>query len=49
MSEQAESVAGVSLDDEMLGMVQYQHAYNASAQFLSIIDEMLETLINGIR
>jgi len=49
MVEQAESVAGVSLDDEMLNLVQYQQAYNAAAQFLSIFDEMLETLINEIR
>ena len=49
MTEQAEAVAGVSLDDEMLSMVQYQHSYNAAAQVLSVIDEMLDTLINGIR
>lgn len=49
MAEQAEMVAGVSLDDEMLNLVQYQHAYNAASQFLSVIDEMLDTLINGIK
>ena len=49
MAEQAEAVTGVSLDDEMLSLVQYQHAYNAAAQVLSVIDEMLDTLINGIR
>ena len=49
MMDQAESVSGVSLDDEMLNLVQYQHAYNAAAQFLSIVDQMLDTLINGIR
>lgn len=49
MAEQAEAISGVSLDDEMLSMVQFQHSYNAAAQFLSIIDQMLETLINEIR
>ena len=49
MAEQAESISGVSLDDEMLNMVQYQHSYNAAAKFLSVIDQMLETLINEIR
>jgi len=49
MAEQAEAVSGVSLDDEMLSMIQFQHSYNAAAKFLSIIDQMLETLINEIR
>jgi flagellar hook-associated protein 1 FlgK len=39
-------VAGVSLDEEMTNLVQYQHAYEAAARFLSAIDEMLDTLIN---
>ena len=32
-------------------MVQYQHAYEASARFLTTIDSILDTLINrtGIR
>jgi flagellar hook-associated protein 1 FlgK len=39
-------VAGVSLDEEMTNLVQYQHAYEAAARFLSAVDEMLDTLIN---
>ena len=27
-------------------MVQYQNAYNASARFLTTIDQMLDTLVN---
>jgi len=43
-----ESISGVSLDDEMLDMIQFQHAYNAASKFLSILDEMLFTLINEL-
>jgi flagellar hook-associated protein 1 FlgK len=39
-------VSGVSLDEEMTNLVQYQHAYDAAARFLSAIDSMLDTLIN---
>lgn len=39
-------VSGVNLDEEMTMLVQYQHAYDAAARFLSAIDQMLDTLIN---
>jgi flagellar hook-associated protein 1 FlgK len=39
-------VSGVSLDEEMTNLVQFQHAYDAAARFLSAIDEMLDTLVN---
>ena len=48
MREHQESVSGVSLDDEMLNLIQFQHSYNAAAKFLSTIDEMLETLIHNV-
>lgn len=41
-----QSVAGVSLDEEMTNMVAYQHAYEAAARLVTSIDEMLDTLIN---
>lgn len=41
-----EEAAGVSLDEEMLNLVQFQHAYQAAARFASVVDEMLDVLIN---
>ena len=41
-----DSVSSVSLDEELTNMVKYQRAYEASAKFLSTIDEMTETVIN---
>ncbi len=39
---------GVSLDEEMSNMVQFQHSYNASARVISTMDQMLETIINRL-
>jgi len=41
-----QSVMGVNLDEEMANMIQFQHAYNASAKMISVVNEMLETIIN---
>ncbi|GIJ50841.1 flagellar hook-associated protein 1 [Virgisporangium aliadipatigenens] len=43
-----EGDAGVSLDEEMTNMVQYERAYQAAARVISTIDTMLDTLINGM-
>ena len=43
---QQQSMAGVSLDEEMAQMIQYQHAYDAAARVLSTIDEMIGTIID---
>jgi flagellar hook-associated protein 1 FlgK len=44
-----ESVSGVSLDEEMSNLLQYQHAYAAAGQLVSSINDMLDTLINMVR
>ncbi len=40
------AISEVSVDEEMTNLVQYQHSYNAAAKVISIIDEMLTSLIN---
>ena len=35
----------VSSDEELTYLIRYQHAYNASARYITVIDEMLEHLI----
>ncbi|MBX4341144.1 hypothetical protein K4G93_23740, partial [Mycobacterium tuberculosis] len=47
--QRRQSVSAVSLDEEMTNMIQFQHAYNASAKMISLQDEMLDTIINGLR
>lgn len=41
-----ESKSGVSLDEEMVKMVQYQHAYGAAARMMTTMDEMLSTIMS---
>jgi len=43
-----ESLSGVSLDEEMVNLVKFQHAYDAAAKLISTVDEMLETLLNMV-
>lgn len=47
LKTQRESTSGVSIDEEMSNMVRFQHAYEASAKVLSIMDQMLNRIING--
>ena len=49
LDESRTAVSGVSLDEEMANLVQFQHAYNASAKIISTIDELLEVVINGLK
>jgi flagellar hook-associated protein 1 FlgK len=42
------SLMGVSSDEELSNMMQYQHAYNASAKVVAAVDEMLEHLITRV-
>ncbi|GIN64076.1 hypothetical protein J27TS8_40690 [Robertmurraya siralis] len=42
------SESSVSLDEEMVNMIQYQHAYNAAARQVTLIDELLDKVINGM-
>jgi flagellar hook-associated protein 1 FlgK len=41
-----QSVAGVSMDEEMSNLVRFQRAYQASSRAMSTMDEMLDVLIN---
>lgn len=45
IEDRRQSVAGVSLDEEMTNLIRFQRAYQASARAMTTIDEMLETLI----
>ncbi|WP_257350265.1 flagellar hook-associated protein FlgK [Pseudalkalibacillus decolorationis] len=43
-----QSVSGVSLDEEMTKLMQFQHAYNAAARNITTIDDMLDRIIKGM-
>lgn len=40
-----DAVAGVSVDEEMVLLTQYQSGYEAAAKFLSVVQDMLDTLM----
>ncbi|MCA9733251.1 MAG: flagellar hook-associated protein FlgK [Deferribacteres bacterium] len=45
-SLQREAIMGVSLDEEMVEMIKYEQAYQASARMISTADSMIETLLS---
>jgi flagellar hook-associated protein 1 FlgK len=46
LAQRKDSISGVSLDEEMANMVQFQLAYQASARVITTLDEIYDTLIN---
>ncbi|MBL3557095.1 MULTISPECIES: flagellar hook-associated protein FlgK [Marinobacter] len=48
-SNQRESVSGVNLDEEAGKLIQYQAAYNASAQVMSVAQDLFNTLLQSFR
>ncbi|MEH7250997.1 flagellar hook-associated protein FlgK [Neobacillus niacini] len=42
------SISGVSLDEEMANMIKFQQAYNAAARMVTVMDQCLEKVINGM-
>ena len=42
------NVSGVSLDEEMVNLIQFQHSYNASAKVISTIDSLLDVVVNSL-
>ncbi|MEN6348140.1 MAG: flagellar hook-associated protein FlgK [Syntrophomonas sp.] len=45
LDNKRQSVSGVSLDEEATDMIKYQHAFNAAARYITVIDEMLQTIV----
>lgn len=48
VENQRQQVIGVSSDEELTKMIQYQNAYNAASRFINVVSEMIETLITGL-
>lgn len=49
MVEMKNSISGVSLDEEMADLIQFQHAYQANAKVIATVDELLDVIINGLK
>ena len=48
LESQRTSQTGVSLDEELSNLIKFQHAYNAASKCITVIDEMLDKVINGM-
>jgi len=48
-TNQREAVSGVNLDEEAGKLIQYQAAYNASAQVISVAQDLFNTLLQSFR
>ncbi|MFQ5450794.1 MAG: flagellar hook-associated protein FlgK [Nitrospinaceae bacterium] len=48
LNNRRESISGVSIDEEMIRLIKFQQAFNASARMIGVVDELFDTLINRI-
>ncbi|MGL6173164.1 MAG: flagellar hook-associated protein FlgK [Cellulosilyticaceae bacterium] len=46
IENERQSMGGVSQDEELANMIKYQHSYNASSRMITVLDDMLDTIIN---
>jgi len=46
LQEMRQSVSGVNVDEELSNMIKYQHGYAAAARFITVVNSMLDTIIN---
>jgi flagellar hook-associated protein 1 FlgK len=46
LEAQDSAVSGVSVDEESVNLINYQRAYEGAARFISIVDELTQTLIS---
>ena len=49
LQTQQSSVSGVSIDDEMTNLMQFQRAYEASAELVSTLNTMLGEVVNSMK
>ncbi len=48
LNQQKAEYSGVSTDEEMVNIVEYQKSYDAAAKLIKVADDLLQTLINMV-
>lgn len=46
LNEIRDSISGVNLDEEMVNLIKYQHAFTAASKLVTVCDEMLQDLLS---
>ncbi|MDR2404510.1 MAG: flagellar hook-associated protein FlgK [Spirochaetaceae bacterium] len=46
LRDMRESISGVNVDEELSNMIKYQHGYAAAARFITVVNTLLDTVIN---
>lgn len=44
-----QQISGVALDEEMTEMMKFQHAYDAAARMVNVIDSMIDQIVNKLK
>lgn len=48
VDDKRQEVMGVSSDEELTNLIKFQHSYNASSRYITVVDEMIEHLLNRL-
>ena len=48
LENRRDEVSGVNTDEEMINLVRFQQAYDASAKYISIVKELVDTLLRTV-
>ncbi|GAB6280618.1 MAG: hypothetical protein STSR0007_07030 [Thermovirga sp.] len=48
ISNQRESISGVNVDEEMMDLIRFQQSYKAVSRYVTVLDELLDKIINGM-
>lgn len=49
LAAQQQSISGVNMDEEAINLTKYQRAFEGSARFITVVDQMMQTVLGLIR
>jgi len=49
VDQERQNTSGVSLDEEMTELIQYQHAYDAAAKMVTTVDQAIQSLLAAVQ
>ena len=49
LQAQREAISGVSLDEEAINLMRYQRAFQGAARVVTVVDELMQTMLGMVR